>query len=43
MNECRCITPGADDGFTTCWAHHDCSDGSCTHVDGSEDYETDYL
>lgn len=29
--ECRCITPGKEDGQTTCWVHHDCSDGSCTH------------
>lgn len=29
--ECRCINPGQDDGQTTCWTHHDCSDGSCTH------------
>lgn len=28
---CRCLTPGQDDGGTTCWQHHDCSDGSCTH------------
>lgn len=29
--ECRCTHPGQDDGSTTCWVHHDCSDGSCTH------------
>lgn len=29
--ECNCTTPGQDDGSTTCWEHHDCSDGSCTH------------
>lgn len=31
--ECRCLNPGMDDGQTTCWVHHDCSDGSCTHAD----------
>ena len=30
--ECRCINTGvAEDGEITCWKHHDCSDGSCTH------------
>lgn len=29
--ECRCTNPGKDDGQTTCWEHHDCNDGSCTH------------
>lgn len=29
--ECRCLHPKQDDGDTTCWKHHDCSDGSCTH------------
>lgn len=33
IDECRCATPGQDDGQTTCWLHHDCSDGSCTHQD----------
>ena len=36
--ECRCIHPGQDDGQTTCWKHHDCSDGSCTHQDNDDDY-----
>ena len=36
--ECRCIHPGHDDGQTTCWKHHDCSDGSCTHQDNDDDY-----
>lgn len=31
VGECRCTNPGKDDGQTTCWEHHDCSDGSCTH------------
>ena len=29
--ECTCKTRGMDDGNTTCWEHHDCTDGSCTH------------
>ena len=29
--ECRCTNPGQDDGSTTCWEHHDCSRGECTH------------
>lgn len=28
---CRCRTPGHDDGDTTCWKHHRCEDGECTH------------
>ncbi len=31
LEGCRCLTPGQDDGQTTCWKHHDCRDGSCTH------------
>lgn len=31
--ECRCIHPGEDDGQTTCWTHHDCFKGECTHMD----------
>lgn len=34
--ECRCDSPGQDDGNQTCWLHHDCRDGSCTHTDGDE-------
>ncbi len=33
---CTCRTVGKEDGATTCWQHHDCSDGSCTHTDGDE-------
>lgn len=33
---CECRNAGQDDGDTTCWIHHDCRDGSCTHID--EDY-----
>lgn len=29
--ECRCTHPGQDDGSTTCWVHHDCMNGDCTH------------
>jgi len=29
--DCRCMNIGEDDGGTTCWVCHDCSDGSCTH------------
>lgn len=29
--DCRCLTVGKEDGGTTCWQHHDCGDGSCTH------------
>lgn len=39
-DECKCQTPGEDDGNTTCWAHHDCRAGDCTHQDGA-DYEDD--
>ena len=31
VEKCRCLNVGQDDGQTTCWLHHDCSDGSCTH------------
>jgi hypothetical protein len=33
LDDCRCTNRGKDDGQTTCWLHHDCSDGSCTHQD----------
>lgn len=29
--DCTCLNVGHEDGATTCWQHHDCSDGSCTH------------
>lgn len=38
LNTCRCEVVGQDDGENTCWVHHDCTDGSCTHTDG-DDYE----
>lgn len=28
---CTCTHPGQDDGSTTCWEHHDCTTGDCTH------------
>lgn len=37
---CSCLNIGEDDGITTCFEHHDCSDGSCTHNDG-DDYESE--
>lgn len=30
---CTCLNVGRDDGATTCWIHHDCMDGSCTHME----------
>lgn len=32
---CVCLTKGKDDGFTTCWQHHDCvnGDSGCTHAE----------
>lgn len=29
--ECCCLNVGKEDGGKTCWQHHDCNDGSCTH------------
>lgn len=31
--ECRCRVFGEDDGNRTCWEHHDCTQGYCTHID----------
>ena len=36
--ECRCLNSGQDDGAQTCWNHHDCSRGDCTHQDGDDDH-----
>lgn len=33
---CRCDSVGSDDGRHTCWQHHDCTLGDCTHNDGDE-------
>jgi hypothetical protein len=33
---CRCNNSGYDDGTMTCWVHHDCRNGDCTHTDGGE-------
>lgn len=45
-HKCICKTPGEDDGDFTCWVHHDCSRGECTHTDGDDpapprEYEDD--
>lgn len=32
-DNCRCLTIGDDNGATTCWPHHDCFRGDCTHMD----------
>lgn len=37
--QCRCINPGEDDGQTTCWTHHNCFNGDCTHMDVDHDDE----
>ena len=34
--KCECAHPPEDDGTTTCWIHHRCSDGICTHQDGED-------
>lgn len=31
--ECVCMVVGQDDGATTCWQHHNCYNGDCTHMD----------
>lgn len=31
ISGCRCYNPGEDDGENTCWVHHDCNLGDCTH------------
>lgn len=31
VDDCRCTNPGEDDGGNTCWPHHDCTKGECTH------------
>lgn len=33
VDKCRCHLN------VTCWVHHDCSDGSCTHQDVDDYYE----
>lgn len=46
LKECDCKTPGLDDGDRTCWQHHDCLDGSCTHQDDDDEpdiVDEDYL
>ena len=44
---CLCNTPGKDDSQITCFMHHDCSLGYCTHQDNddegySEVHDEDY-
>lgn len=36
-NRCSCKTVGMDDGAHTCFEHHRCSDGVCTHQDVGDD------
>lgn len=31
VGRCTCTNPGEDDGATTCWEHHNCQNGDCTH------------
>lgn len=38
FRECRCLTIGMDDGETTCWKHHRCELGDCTHQDNDDYY-----
>jgi hypothetical protein len=38
-DNCQCKNPPEDDGDTTCWVHHRCSDGMCTHTDGDDEPE----
>lgn len=33
---CICEHMGMDDGIMTCFLHHDCSKGDCTHMDGED-------
>lgn len=41
FSECRCKTVGHDDGNNTCWKHHDCMDGMCTHTDVDDEDRPD--
>lgn len=40
--ECICVHPGEDDGLYTCWLHHDCTDGTCTHLDGVNEDDIEF-
>lgn len=33
LRVCHCNKWGKDDGDFTCFLHHDCADGSCTHAE----------
>lgn len=35
-DSCKCLTRGEDDGQETCWKHHDCTQGYCTHIEDNE-------
>jgi len=35
-NACVCDKPDQYGFLHTCWIHHDCTDGSCTHQDGED-------
>jgi len=39
---CVCLIVGQDDGAQTCFMHHDCSLGYCTHQDIDDDRESYY-
>lgn len=34
---CNCKHAGKDDGKTTCWVHHNCYNGECTHGEEIDD------
>ena len=34
--KCCCLNVGEADGPTTCWQHHDCWRGDCTHMDNDD-------
>lgn len=34
--KCHCLNVGEDDGPHTCWQHHDCFRGDCTHMDNDD-------
>lgn len=36
VKECRCENSGRDDGNYTCWEHHNCRSGDCTHAEDDE-------
>jgi hypothetical protein len=38
FRQCYCRTVGKDDGDMTCFKHHNCMWGECTHIDDLGDY-----